>query len=97
MTSTLKSILFITSISVLVSCENASNNETPTEQTEMSSTETKDNTNKFEGIQFASAIDTICGMPITAGVEDTLMVDSKVYGFCATECKHEFAKQIGRP
>lgn len=49
----------------------------------------------FEGISFASKIDTICGMPVnTKTVEDTLMVDGKIYGFCAVECKQEFIKQL---
>lgn len=49
---------------------------------------------KFEGIVFASKRDTTCGMPITAGLEDTLMVNGKIYGFCAKECKDEFIKKL---
>jgi len=30
-------------------------------------------------------------MPLSAGVEDTLVLNGKVYGFCSTECKNEFA------
>lgn len=47
---------------------------------------------KFGDIQFASKIDTTCGMLVSAGVEDTLMLNGKIYGFCAKECKDEFAK-----
>lgn len=36
--------------------------------------------------------DLVCGMPVKAGVEDTMMYKGKVYGFCAKECKEEFAK-----
>lgn len=35
--------------------------------------------------------DPICGMPVTAGVSDTLHYQGKVLGFCAPECKAEFA------
>ena len=48
----------------------------------------------FEGIIFASKRDTVCGMPLSAGVADTLHVNGKIYGFCATECKEEFVKQL---
>ncbi len=47
---------------------------------------------KYASLQFASKRDTICGMPVTAGVVDTLMLGEKIYGFCATGCKDEFAK-----
>lgn len=50
---------------------------------------------KFEGIQFTSKKDTICGMPITPKTAvDTLILDGKIYGFCATECKEEFADKL---
>lgn len=35
--------------------------------------------------------DPICGMPVTAGVSDTLHYQGKILGFCAPECKAEFA------
>lgn len=49
---------------------------------------------KYAPLKFASKRDTICGMPITAGVVDTLMLEGKIYGFCATGCKEEFAKML---
>ena len=45
----------------------------------------------FEDIQFASKRDTSCGMPLSAGIEDTLVLNGKVYGFCCKECKDDFA------
>ena len=50
--------------------------------------------NKFEGIQFASKKDTSCGMPLSAGLEDTVHFKNKVYGFCSKECKDEFVKTL---
>jgi YHS domain-containing protein len=40
----------------------------------------------------ANKMDPVCGMPITAGVSDTLSYDGHVLGFCSAECKEEFAK-----
>jgi YHS domain-containing protein len=36
--------------------------------------------------------DPSCGMPLTAGIEDTVHYDGKVYGFCSDECKQIFLK-----
>lgn len=36
--------------------------------------------------------DPSCGMPVTAGVSDTAHYETKVIGFCSTECKNEFLK-----
>jgi YHS domain-containing protein len=33
-----------------------------------------------------------CGMPVTAGIEDTVHYKNKVYGFCSKECKDAFEK-----
>lgn len=41
----------------------------------------------------ASNKDHVCGMELSeGGVTDTLQLGEKVYGFCAAECKAEFAK-----
>jgi YHS domain-containing protein len=37
--------------------------------------------------------DFACGMPVTAGIEDTCHYKNKVYGFCSKECKEEFLKK----
>ena len=36
--------------------------------------------------------DPACGMPVAAGINDTLRYDNKLYGFCSKECKEEFLK-----
>jgi len=36
--------------------------------------------------------DPICGMPTSAGVEDTISYKGKVFGFCSKECEAEFMK-----
>ena len=48
----------------------------------------------FANIHFASKYDTSCGMPLAAGLEDTLHLNDKIYGFCSKECKDEFIKKL---
>ena len=36
--------------------------------------------------------DPACGMPLTAGLEDTTRYKGKLYGFCSKECMEEFLK-----
>jgi YHS domain-containing protein len=33
-----------------------------------------------------------CGMPVTAGIMDTVHYKGKVYGFCSDECRDAFLK-----
>lgn len=47
---------------------------------------------KFAGVNFASTKDLGCGMPLSAGLEDTAHYKGKIYGFCSTECKEDFLK-----
>ncbi|MBK7375489.1 MAG: YHS domain-containing protein [Ferruginibacter sp.] len=47
---------------------------------------------KFAGVEIANTRDFSCGMPVSAGVEDTAHYKGKVYGFCARECKEDFLK-----
>jgi YHS domain-containing protein len=37
--------------------------------------------------------DPSCGMPLTAGIGDTVHYNGKVYGFCSDECKQIFLKK----
>lgn len=46
----------------------------------------------FAGLEFADKKDLVCGMPLTAGIEDTVSYKGKLYGFCATGCKQDFVK-----
>lgn len=36
--------------------------------------------------------DPSCGMPVSAGIGDTIRYENKLYGFCSKECKEEFLK-----
>lgn len=87
-------IFCLTILTVLVAC-NSNNNENKVES-KMPVTDTRQTVKKFADIQFASKRDTTCGMPISAGLEDTLVLNGKVYGFCSTECKDEFVTVLKR-
>lgn len=43
-------------------------------------------------LSFANPKDPSCGMPLTAGLEDTVRYKGKLYGFCSKECKDAFLK-----
>jgi len=47
---------------------------------------------KFAGLAFDSKKDLSCGMPISAGLNDTAHYKGKLYGFCSAECKADFLK-----
>jgi len=46
----------------------------------------------FANVHFDSKWDLSCGMPISAGLEDTAHYKGKIYGFCSKECKDGFLK-----
>lgn len=90
----MKKIFFaIITLATIVACNNAATENNKPADKDSSTMQAK----QTEGIDisklnFASKIDTTCGMPITAGIEDTATVDGKLYGFCAKECKESFLK-----
>jgi YHS domain-containing protein len=47
---------------------------------------------KFTAAMVDNKKDPNCGMPVTAGIEDTVHYIGKVYGFCSDECKQAFLK-----
>jgi YHS domain-containing protein len=47
---------------------------------------------KFTASMVDNKKDPSCGMPVTAGIEDTVHYNGKVYGFCSDECKQIFLK-----
>lgn len=46
----------------------------------------------FKNLKFDNAKDLVCGMPVTAGIMDTVHYKDKVFGFCSKDCKDEFRK-----
>jgi YHS domain-containing protein len=47
---------------------------------------------KFTVAMVDNKMDPSCGMPLTAGIGDTVHFKGKVYGFCSDECKQIFLK-----
>ena len=53
-------------------------------------TESKKTT--FTAVMVDNKKDPNCGMPVTAGIADTVHYKGKVYGFCSDECRDAFLK-----
>jgi YHS domain-containing protein len=83
------SVLILAAASIL-SCNSVTQNK-PSAIIQQDSMQTKAK-NNFKNIVFASEKDPSCGMPVSAGIEDTVTYKGKLYGFCSTECKEEFLK-----
>ena len=47
---------------------------------------------KYTAAMVDNKVDPNCGMPVTAGIADTIHYQGKVYGFCSDECKQAFLK-----
>ena len=47
---------------------------------------------KFTAAMVDNQKDPSCGMPVAAGIEDTIHYKGKVLGFCSKECRDEFLK-----
>ena len=53
---------------------------------------TNADTVKFSAAMVDNKRDPSCGMPVSAGIGDTVHYKGKVLGFCSKECKDEFLK-----
>jgi YHS domain-containing protein len=51
---------------------------------------------KFTIAMVDNAKDPSCGMPVAAGIEDTLHYNNKALGFCSKECKEDFVKNAAK-
>jgi YHS domain-containing protein len=51
---------------------------------------------KFTPAMVDNNRDPSCGMPVAAGIEDTVHYKNKVIGFCSKDCKDEFLKDPGK-
>ena len=82
--------LFLSCFTVPACHENDKSAETGVPMTKPDSTSlTK---SKFTAAMVDNKKDPSCGMPVTAGIEDTVHYNGKVYGFCSDECKQVFLR-----
>jgi YHS domain-containing protein len=84
----------ISAITILVSCNNqpASETSAPKADSSMAVRSSDTAAANLKKLSFDYAKDPACGMPLTAGVEDTAHYNGKLYGFCSKECKDAFMK-----
>jgi len=82
-------MMIAASLLLLASCNQSQTQTTNTEAT--APAESKGVNIKLA--ELSSPKDHICGMDLVEGeIADTMQYDGKVYGFCSSECKAEFAK-----
>jgi len=53
-------------------------------------------TTKYAFAMVDNVKDPTCGMPMSAGIEDTAHYNNKAIGFCSKECKDEFLKDLAK-
>lgn len=73
---------------LIVSCNNSSKEIT----TAATVSKVQVDTVKFTSAMVDNKRDPSCGMPVAAGIEDTIHYKNKVLGFCSKECRDEFLK-----
>ena len=85
------SLLLLVTILSLSSCGSGQQEKSETSDSAM--TMTKDSTEKqFDVSMVDNKKDPSCGMPTSAGINDTVHYENHVLGFCSSECKNEFLK-----
>lgn len=89
----MKRIFVIASIA-FCACNTSNSNNKEEQPSTMLPKKVDTTTAKFAHLNFASKKDTVCGMPLRLGIEDTLVLDGKIYGFCGIGCKDEFVAQL---
>lgn len=47
---------------------------------------------QLKGVKVFNTIDPICHMEVEGFLQDTILYQTKTYGFCSTYCKDEFKK-----
>lgn len=77
-------------VSCLIACQsgntpNATSEKDSTMQQEVAAT-------TYDLSLVNNAKDPVCGMPVTAGISDTVHYKNDILGFCSAECKAEFQK-----
>ncbi len=83
----------IAASTLVISCNNTPNVATKKPVDSVATTPTEV---KYSASIVDNKKDPSCGMPITAGISDTMHYNNKVIGFCSQECKADFAKDAAK-
>jgi YHS domain-containing protein len=79
---------------LLAACSNGSGTTTaaPKDPVKTMAADTAGKSQTYTVAMVDNKKDPSCGMPVTAGIGDTVHYQGKVIGFCSKECKDEFLK-----
>jgi YHS domain-containing protein len=84
-------------LTIFAACNSASDKDkTPTPAPAATAIMPADSTKSYDQALVDNKKDPSCGMPVSAGVSDTLHYKGKVLGFCSTECKDSFLKDSAK-
>jgi YHS domain-containing protein len=84
--------LIVSVLVAMLAMGSACNQKPNTEMTSAPISLTDSTKPKITAAMVDNKKDPSCGMPVTAGIEDTVHYNGKVYGFCSEECKNAFLK-----
>lgn len=79
-----------------IACKNNNKEQLPDQKDSLTKASPKTDSVKYTVAMVDNAKDPTCGMPISAGIEDTTHYNNKVLGFCSKECKDEFLKNAAK-
>lgn len=85
-------LTLIAGIIIWTACGGTQTEANKTADTVMSVQQDSTATPAFTAEMVDNKKDPTCGMPVTAGINDTAHYENKVIGFCSSECKNEFLK-----
>ena len=84
-------------LTIFAACNSAADKDkTPAPAPAATAIMPADSTKSFDQALVDNKKDPSCGMPVSAGVSDTLHYKGKVLGFCSTECKDSFMKDSAK-
>lgn len=83
----LRSLFFLLVLSLLFSCSKGTSHVDPM------IAEAGGHVGAYSSVKFSSDFDPVCKMSLLQGIADTVVLDSKVLGFCTDDCRKRFRAQ----
>ena len=85
--------LMLTSLLGMTACSNGNPSSPPAKDSAAKmAVDSSKTPAKFTVAMVDNKKDPSCGMPVTAGIGDTVHYQGRVIGFCSKECKDDFMK-----